>query len=268
MVIDFHTHIFPDAIAERALSSLITRMEAVSGISLPPDTNGTLSDLRRAMGEQGVDKSVVLPIATKPSQTAHINDFAAAVCSEDVLSFASLHPAQEDCEAILEQIAERGFVGIKLHPEFQDFFVDDPASLRILKKAESLGLYTVLHAGMDVGFRPPVRCTPERLSHALTEVSGRYIIAAHLGGCGFEEDTLRYLCGTPIYMDTAVVDRFIPKETALAIIRAHGAERILFGSDSPWSSPRAVLAFLSSLGLSEEEYESITYRNARRILGI
>ena len=122
-MIDFHTHIFPDPVAPRALAALQAGALRVEGVSVPPRTDGTLGGLRDSMRENGVDISVVLPIATKPSQTPSINRCASEIRWDGILSFYSLHPAQEDREAVLEGIAALGGRGIKLHPEFQNFFI-------------------------------------------------------------------------------------------------------------------------------------------------
>ena len=77
-----------------------------------------------------------------------------------------------------------------------------------------------------------------------------------------------YLVGTPIFLDTAYIAQFLPPEQCLRIIRNHGADKVLFGSDSPWEDPADTLQYLRSLGLTDDELEQITHRNAARILGI
>jgi hypothetical protein len=219
------------------------------------------------MPESGVDRSVCLPIATKPSQTAHINDFAEKVRTDRLLSFGTLHPADPDWERVLNDLAERGFRGIKLHLQFQLFPIDGKEVLRILRKAEELGLYVIFHAGKDIGLPPPVYASPRQIRNVLQETEGSHLIAAHLGGWQQWEDVLKYLAGTPIMLDTAYIREFIEPQLAKDIIRAHGAEKIVFGSDSPWEDPADTLAFLRSLDLTEEELEQITHKNAERLLG-
>ena len=67
MIIDFHTHAFPDAIAEKTMAYLSQK----GGIR--PTSAGTLAALKAQMKESGVDISVVLPIVTAARQTATIN---------------------------------------------------------------------------------------------------------------------------------------------------------------------------------------------------
>lgn len=268
MLIDFHTHIFPDKIAERTLDVLkagVLKQEKVHSISY---FDGTKSGLTDAMSKNGVDISITLPIATKPTQTESINSFANNVTDTKIISFASLHPANDDTDKILESIKEANFYGIKLHPEFQSFYVDSPECIKILKKTEKLGLYTVFHAGADIGLPPPVHSAPKNFKNALEYVSGKYIIAAHLGGWRMWDDVEKYLVGTQMYFDTAFIKDYISPEQALRIIKNHGSEKILFGSDNPWENPKDTLDFLNSLGLSRNELDNITYKNALKILNV
>ncbi|MCI8332084.1 MAG: amidohydrolase family protein [Clostridiales bacterium] len=267
MIIDFHTHVFPEKVAPRALERLLGGI-ASQNRKGEAFTDLTLAGLRSSMQQSGVALSVVLPIATKPSQTASINDFAQSIWADDIISFGSLHPEQEDYAAVLEDLSRRGFKGIKLHPEFQQFYIDSPRSIQILKKAEALDLLVVVHAGVDVGMPPPVHCTPERLAHVLQEVSGEKLVAAHLGGFEMWDEVEKHIVGTPILLDTAVIGPVIAAEQYKRIIQAHGADKVLFATDSPWEEQSEALQTLRSLGLSEKEWQLITYQNAARLLGL
>ena len=268
MVIDFHTHAFPDKIASKALISLIVGAKRASNCDLHPVTDGTVSDLRKVMSECDIDLSVVLPIATKVSQSESINNFADSINCGNIISFGSLHPMQCDWDYCLKALADRGFKGIKLHPEFQDFFIDSRESIKVLRLAEDLGLYTVIHAGKDVGFPPPVHATPKRIKNILGDISGGKLICAHLGAWSMWDDVEKYLVGTSVMFDTAYTATSADKEQTLRIIRNHGADKIIFGSDAPWQSPKSTLEFIRSLGLNETELELIEYKNAKKILGI
>lgn len=272
MLIDFHTHVFPDKIAEKSVQILIAGMKRQMGedygngkpLTCRP---ATLDGLLENMEKAGVDRSVCLPIATKIEQTASINRFAETVRSERALSFGTLHPLDPDWEHVLEDLVERGFSGVKLHLQFQETDIDSPQVIRIFKKCEALGLYAVFHAGDDIGLPPPIYATPEKISHVLAETEGSHLIAAHLGGWKQWDDVEKYLVGTPILMDTAFIRDFISPEQCTRIIRNHGADKILFGSDSPWEDPADTLTFLQSLALTDEETAMITHRNALRLLG-
>lgn len=269
MIIDFHTHAFPDRIYERTIKILEDNIQSFGGYSYKAVGSGNVDGLKSDMKSYGIDKSVVLPIATAPKQTQNINSFAALINNKDnIYSFGSLHPENEDIDGILEHIKELGLKGIKLHPEYQSFYVDSPKSLKILKKCEDLGLYTVFHTGKDHGCPPPVHCSPERLANVLGYVSGKYIIAAHMGGWKMWEEAERYIIGTPIMIDICFSLHFADKATAARMVKNHGTDKVLFGSDWPWYSPKATFEHLVSLNLGKEATDMICADNAKRILEI
>ena len=150
MRIDFHTHCFPDKIAEKAMGKL-----SVASGGLIPQTDGTAEGLRREMKKDGVDISVVMNIATNAHQQHSVNDFAASLVSDDLIPFGSVHPDAPDALEELERIRSLGLKGVKFHPEYQQFYVDDEKMFPIYKKISDLGLITLFHAGGDIGFPPP-----------------------------------------------------------------------------------------------------------------
>jgi len=263
MIIDFHTHCFPEKIAERAIASL---SKAAGG--LIPQTNGTTQSLVSLMDRDGIAKSVVLGIATNEKQMHNVNDFAKALSSDRLVGFGSVHPDAENALEELERIKELGLKGVKFHPEYQSFYVDDEKMKPIYKKIGELGLITVFHAGLDLGYTPPYHCTPDRMAKALDWFGGSPVIAAHFGGYGFTNEVIETLCGLPIYMDTAFAYASIPRESAAEIIKKHGADKILFASDCPWHSPSHEIRFIESLALTDDEKELIYYKNAERLLGL
>lgn len=266
MLIDFHSHVFPERIAAGAMRSLSDSIVKYQNKRYRHYTRGRLDSIISSMNRNGVDISVILPIATKPTQTKSINEFAKSIKSDRITSFGSLHPEQDDWEEVLEKLAEDGFVGIKLHPEYQSFFIDSKRSLDILRKAEDLGLYVTLHTGFDYGMPPPAHCQPDRLKNVLDYVSGKYIIAAHLGAFDNWDEVEKHLVGTPINFDTAFVSKFISPEQCRRIIENHGSDKILFGSDSPWNSPATEYKFILDLGLSEQDNNKIFYENALKFI--
>lgn len=268
MLIDFHTHIFPDKIADKTIQILESNIKE----EYKPhkaEIRGTLDALKQSMKENNIDISLVLPIATTVKQSTTINNFAASINGIDgIYSLGSLHPMQSDWESVLYDIKEKGLKGIKLHPEYQQFYIDSKESIQILQKCEELDLITVLHSGKDIGIDPPVHCTPERLAHVLDYVKGDKIVAGHLGGWKLWDDVEKYLVGTPIYFDTAFILDFITDEQLLRIIKNHGSEKILHATDSPWEKQGLIAKHLSSLPLSEEDCSNIFYKNAKKLLKI
>lgn len=268
MLIDFHTHIFPDKIAAKTIEILegnIQDHDAQDKAVIP----ATVDALKKSMSENGIDYSVVLPIATTLTQSTTINNFAQIVNNTDGLfSFGSLHPMQEDWEAVLYDIKEKGLLGIKLHPEYQQFYIDSEESLRILKKCEELDLLTVLHTGKDIGVDPPVHCMPERLKKVLDHVKGDKIIAAHLGGWKVWDEVEKHLVGTPIYFDTSYSVDFISTEQYTRIIKNHGSDKILHATDSPWEKQGHAAEYINALPISQEDKDNIFYKNAKKLLKI
>ncbi len=263
MVIDFHTHCFPDHLAERAVS----RLSEVGG-GLMPYTDGTLAGLRRRMAADGIDAAVVLHIATKPEQQTNVNNFAAAINNEkDIFSFGSVYPGSKDAFEELERIKALGLKGVKFHPEYQQFAVDDPKWKPLYRKISELGLITVFHAGLDYGFPPPYGCMPEGLAKVL-DCFEAPVVAAHWGGLQFGEDVIRHLCGRNVYIDTSFGYGRLSKYHAEQIIEKHGADKLLFATDMPWHTASLELRLLGTLGLSEEQWEKISSGNAKKLLGI
>jgi predicted TIM-barrel fold metal-dependent hydrolase len=262
MVIDFHTHCFPDKIADKAIQKL-----AYSSGGLTPYTDGTADGLARRMRESGVDVSVVLSIATNAHQQRSVNDFAAALGGrEELVAFGSVYPDAPDALDEVDRIADMGLLGVQLHPDYQGFEVDDEKMIPLYKKISSLGLITVFHAGVDYGFAPPYGNTPDKLLRALAHFDSP-VVAAHWGGVGCYEKSLSLLAGTEVYFDTSFGYGQMPKYYAEKIVERHGTERLLFGTDSPWHTAEMELRLLSSLGLTNDEWENISHKNAERLLG-
>lgn len=262
MIIDFHTHVFPEKIAERT----IEKLSFVSG-GLIPQTNGTLKSLKELMNKDGVDKSVTLAIATNEKQQTAVNDYIKFCESEDIIPFGSVYPHGESAFEELERIKEMGLKGIKLHPEYQQFYVDDEKMKPLYKKISQLGLIVVFHAGVDFGYPPPYHATPERLSKAARWIESP-MVCAHWGSAGMGEDVLKYLCDTPVYFDTAFGYGSMPKITAQRILEKKGVEKMLFGSDAPWHAPSWDVRMIKTLELTPNEEEQIFSGNAVKLLNL
>ncbi|MBQ8688228.1 MAG: amidohydrolase family protein [Ruminococcus sp.] len=267
MIIDFHTHIFPDAIAEKTIGALASK----SGYT--PYGNGTREQALTLMKNGGVTHSVILPVVTKPSQFQSINRFAALLNEEDAFfSFGGIHPDDETPETHLDEIKDMGLYGIKLHPDYQETFIDDPRYIRIIRYALSIGLSVITHAGVDDGCIGETKCTPDRILRMLDAVyegnlpENPQIILAHAGSFKMYDEVLEKLCGLPVFFDLAYVSEFADPSVLLSVIRRHGADKILFATDSPWSDPANSIARLRALPLTEEELDLIFYQNALSIL--
>lgn len=260
MIFDIHTHAFPEKIAGKAIGSLSFRAGG-----LEPSFDGTFGGLCDFMDKEGVCGFAVQNIATNPSQMKKVNDFAVQCKRENVFPFGSVHPDAPDALSELERIKEMGLKGIKLHPDYQGFFVDSEKMIPIYKKASQLGLIILFHAGYDFGFPAPYHCMPDNLSRALKYIDTP-VIAAHWGGLSVGDEVIKKLCSMPLYFDTSFGYGTKPRDEALEIIEKHGTDRILFGSDSPWHTPSMEMKLLKTLELSESELEDITFNNAKKLL--
>ncbi len=267
MVIDFHTHIFPDALAPRARQALMDNT-AKFGNFYTALTDMTRDSLLEHMDRWGVDISVIQPVITKPSQTVTTNNWAAEAAGERIVAFGGVHPDTDDYKRDIDLVASLGLKGIKLHAEYQGFYPDEIRMLRIYDYAFSKGLIVLHHAGYDPGMPPPFRSTPERFAKVLDEMKGGTLVLAHLGGQSMWDEVENHLVGREVYFDTAMGFECFPSEQFLRIVKNHGADKILFATDSPWSDASRELAVIRSLDMDASQREMILEHNARRLLGI
>ena len=269
MIIDFHTHIFPDKIAEATIKHL-----AALG-DIPPFSDGTVNGLLGKMEEAGVDISVVLPVMTNPKQFDSVNRFAVelnqtfADKQRRLISFAGIHPDCEDIEGKMAFLRRSGFLGVKVHPDYQLTFFDDEKYVRILHAAKENDLILVTHAGVDAGYRNcEVRCTPERVLKLLSKVKYNKLVLAHMGGHLMYDEVMEKLCGEDIYLDTSYVLRDIGEESFNKILSLHSEDKILFGTDTPWSPIKGDVELVKSYVKNPETQEKIFSGNAIKLLGL
>ncbi|MGM9602707.1 MAG: amidohydrolase family protein [Faecousia sp.] len=280
MIIDFHTHTFPDAIAPKALKKLqgASHTRAFS--------DATVGGLQADMAARGIDYSVVLPVATNAAKVPHMNDSSAALnTGGSLIHFGAMHPDFDGWYAELGRMKELGLKGIKIHPVYQDVDIDDIRYLRILERCAELDLIVVAHSGDDIGFPGVVRCDPARSRNALRQVPGVKLVLAHMGGWKNWEQVAENLADTGCYLDTAFslgqIDAMeasfyseeerclMSDEEFTALIKAFGADRVLFGTDSPWTNSQTEIRRILGLpGLNEAEKTAILGGNAGKLLNI
>lgn len=260
MIIDFHTHMFPDKIAKKTITYLADVCQ------MKPHIYGTYEELKQITLESGVDLSIALPIVTKPKQFRSINEFAARYQEKPVISFGSIHPASENYKEELRQIKELGLRGIKLHPDYQEVHFDDIRYKRIVSYASELDLIISVHAGMDPKSPDDVHCTPKMAAEMIDEVAPPKMVLAHMGGYQRWDEAEKYLVGKPVYFDTGVSLDKMPEEQILRIVRNHGSDKILFATDLPWSGQKEFIKIINEIALTEEEREKIFYKNACKLL--
>lgn len=263
-IFDFHTHAFVDSLAERALAAI----SETSGIE--PYTNGTVKDLQRAMTENDIYGAMLLPVATKPSQQTTINNWAADIMGGGIYCCGAIHPDAEDALEEISRIKSLGLCGVKFHSEFQHFYPDEKKMFPIYEKIAQEGLFAVFHGGWDPVSGKEIRAAPERFAAAVERFPELTFIIAHLGGMRLWDDVEKYIAGkfSSVYLDVSVIAGHISQEQLLRIIKMHGADKILFGSDCPWTNPAAEIEMIDSLPLSDHDKELIFFRNAEKLLGI
>lgn len=277
MIIDVHAHTYPEKIVKK----VVERMAKVSGGSYEDD--GTPSGLVKSMERAGVDYSVFLPVATNPGQVGKLNAQAVQVMERygkcGLISFAAIHPDTEHMREVLRGIQKAGLKGIKIHPDYQQTFFDDIRYLRIMDAAAELGLIVLAHAGMDEVYPDDVHCDVRRILHVIETVKSDRLILAHMGGWNLWEDVRKYICGAPVYFDTAFslsgtvnvenqgkFGAMLDDAQFVELVRSHGATKILFGSDTPWSSQRSNVNWIQACSLTEQEKRMILGENAEILL--
>ena len=266
MIIDFHTHIFPDKIAEATISALS------KSANIPPHSDGMRSGLEDSMAKNGIDVSVNLPVLTKATQFDSIFKFASALNGESngIISFAGFHPLIEDYEEKLAEVKKNGFLGIKLHPDYQGTFFDDERYINILKVAKKLDLITVTHAGLDGAFiGEEIKCTPKRVLKLLDALGGyNKLVLAHLGGNELYSEVYDLLAGQDVYFDTSYVLPFLTQAQFEKMLEKHTEDKILFATDSPWQDQGKMVGIIKSYNLGKDTENKILCENSRKLLNI
>lgn len=265
MIIDFHTHVFPEKMVQGAIKNL----EEKSGV--PAKTNGCIDGLLASMDKAGVTRSVVLPVVTAPKQFSGINRFAASInaeYSDKLTSFGGIHPGSEDYRGQIKFLKDSGFIGIKLHPDYQGVMFNDIRYKRIVDYASELDMIIQVHAGVDIGLPEPVHCTPQMAVEVLSETGAKKLVLAHFGGWKLWDEVEEILAGRDVYFDTAFIEGYIDRQQFVRIVKAHGSDKILFATDSPWSGQKETVDWIRACRLDKETEEKIFYKNAVKLLGV
>jgi len=261
-IIDVHTHIWPDALAGAAVAAVGEQ----GHISAHYD--GTVGGLKASMDRAGIDVSVVLPVATKPGQVRTINDWVASLTGDPrLVPFGAMHPDFEDPAAELARMRDLGLTGFKMHPEYQAFEPCESRMTPIYEAAIDQGLTLFFHAGGDVAFSS-VRGTPQAFVTVLETWPGLRAVLAHMGGFRQWHAVSGCLAGRDVLFDTAYTLGHLPDNEFVALVREHGADRVMFGSDGPWTDAADQLARLRALPLTEDELGAMLGANAERFLAL
>lgn len=259
-IIDCHTHAFPDELARRAVPLL----EEEGNIRAALD--GTVGALLHSMDQAGITRSVVASIATKPKQFRPILEWSLSIASQRIVPFASVHPDDPDALPRIAEIAATRLRGIKLHPYYQRFVIDEERMMPIYGAVERAGLILLMHTGFDIAFPRDRIADPVRILHVLERHPDLRLITSHFGGWEDWDEVERVLLGKPVYMDVSYSLPLLEAHRARRFILDHPRDRVLFGSDSPWSDQRQAVQAIRALSLPEDVEEGLFYANAERLL--
>ncbi len=259
-IVDFHAHAFPDELAGRAVPYL----EKEGNIKARLD--GTISSLLRSMDRSGIEKSVVNSIATKPSQFSSILTWSKKIRSERIIPFPSVHPGDPMLGARISQVKREGFKGIKLHPYYQEFSLDEERLVPLYEKVCEENLILALHTGFDIAFPPIKRADPMKIEKLKERFPAMKLVATHLGAWKQWAEVERHLVGKEVYMEISFALEFLKREEARNIILNHPKEYILFGSDTPWTDQQETVSLLKNLGLGQKREGLILRDNSLRLL--
>ena len=259
-ILDIHAHIYPDAIAHKASDTI------GEFYHLPMHHDGTMETLLKEEAAAGITGMVVHSVAVTWEKVARINDFIAGAVEghKNLTGFATMHPGHPHIASEIDRAISLGMKGLKLHPDFQHFHIDDEAAYPIYEAIE--GRMPLL---IHTGDRRYETSRPERMAKVLDRFPRMQTICAHLGGWSQWEDAHRVLVGRPnVWVDTSSSLYAISQEAAREVILHYGVDRVLFGTDYPMWTPLEELGRLQALGYSPADMEKMLYQNAAGLLGL
>lgn len=262
-VIDFHTHVFPDEIAPRALQSLSEH----SG-PYKPCTDGTLRGLIESMDRAGIGLSVVASIATKPGQAWPILEFSKRIKSPRIYPLVSFHPQNslDEVKRLIAEASHAGIKGVKLHPMYQGFSIDEKKMFPFYELLAKKGFFVVFHTGYDIAFPGNLQASIERLISLAREIPELIIVATHTGGWR-QWDRLELLTEFEnVYTEISMTITETGRDRFTELLMSFPEHRIFFGTDSPWTDQKEMVEELFKLDISEALRDAILYRNAAEFL--
>ncbi|MEN8200187.1 MAG: amidohydrolase family protein [Thermodesulfobacteriota bacterium] len=260
MIIDFHTHAFPDRLAAKAIPSL------EEGANIQAHTEGTVDSLLASMDRAGIERSIICSIATHPDQFKDILDWSQEIRSERLIPLPSIHPDDPIAVERVYSVCGKGFKGIKMHPYYQDFALHEERLNPFYEALSETELLLVTHCGYDIGF-PRSRCAdPAKILMLHKRFPRLRLIATHFGGWELWDEVEEALIGKEIYLEISFALQYLSREQALRMLTNHPPEYLLFGSDSPWADQEEYLDRLKSMALDDELLSKISGENALLLL--
>lgn len=259
MIIDAHTHIFPDAQAKTILANTC-RMFNVRTYG-----SATASDLLNRMDENGISFSVIHMVAPGPSAVRDLNTWLIKLNQDRFIKFATLHPLYKDYRSEISRLKDTGVQGVKFQPDVQGFYPDDKKAMYPLYETLARkGLKVMFHVGGEPLPSPDNRSRPDMIARIADDFPELVIIGAHLGGLNMWDDVYRLMAGKDnIYLESSLSYPYIKPQIAEKIMRKHGIEKIFFGTDYPFASITDALTAARAVPfLTPEEKHNILGKNA------
>lgn len=259
--IDFHSHVYPDAIAAKAADNV---RQFYNGLG-NPSISGSVQTLLDRGTKAGVEKFVILPVAVLPSRTRHINDFILEQVAKEprFFGYGTVHAGMVNITGEVQYIMDNGLRGLKMHPDYQLFPIDDPRLFPVYEMAgEKLPI--IFHMG-DQRYD---YSHPARLRKVLELFPRLRVIAAHFGGYTMHQIAKEELKGKECFFDVSSSLMFMEEGMAEGYIHHYGAERFVYGSDFPMWDPVTEMERFMRLKLTDAQKEQIAHITAEGILGI
>lgn len=264
-IIDCHCHVFPEKIADRASQGVFDFYDIIDFEKNAK--SATVANMKECENEAGIGHQIIFSVATKASQVESINSFIADEVSKShgtLTGLGTLYPESPTLQEDMEGILRRGLKGVKLHPDIQQFKIDDYRCLKIYEFFEGK-LPVLIHTG-DNRYD---YSNPNRMAPVLDIFKNLTVIGAHFGGWSIWKEASDVLCRYPnFYVDCSSSLYALSPVDAAEIIRKYGADHVLFGTDYPMWKPEEELHRFFGLGLSDEENDMILYGNSKRLFGI
>jgi hypothetical protein len=262
-IIDFHTHIFPDRIAKQAVEKL-----AEESGEYQPRTDGTLGGLIASMDAAGIAASVVANIATRPAQALPILDFCRRIQGPRIVPTVSFHPdnSLDEVDALLAEASRLGIRGVKLHPMYQGFAIDDQRMFPWYQLIEHYGFFVIFHTGLDIAFPGNLQADVGRVKNLAEQFRELTIVVTHVGG--WRQWDRAGMLGRleNVYTETSMTLTEMDDGAFLRILSQFDEHRVLFGSDSPWTDQKEMLERTMQLAMPDSRKERLFYRNAMSLL--
>ncbi|GAB1401430.1 TatD family hydrolase [Elusimicrobiota bacterium] len=261
IIIDSHTHVWPDKVADKAKDYL------EKAFSRPIPVVPTVSNLLKVMDENEILKSVIASVASRPDQVQSINNWLFKMDRKRFIPFASLHPFYDKWEDELKKIKDNAF-GIKFQPEFQDFYIDDERIFPIYEQIQKLNIPVLFHCGVELSLPGIIHASPDKILKIINKFPGLKFIGAHMGGFNIWDEVIEKLAGKNIYFDTSTAMIYMKKEQWNKFVTNHSLDKILFGTDFPFGIQKNDIDFLKALDIEENNKVKLFSGNIKKLLAI